>query len=139
MSEAVYGAKCTACGAVSYPRHLVCPKCRGEAFQPAEIGGEGVVLTYTDVYALAIDYDVRYLRLAIVELDGGLRVTGPTPRRGAQAREARADDGRRRSGDGGEGDLRTPVRACLEHQGARQRFLAFGHVVRYRTIRYRTT
>jgi uncharacterized OB-fold protein len=76
MSEAVYGGKCTACGAVSYPRHLVCPKCRGEAFQPAEIAGEGLVLTYTDVYALAIDYDVRYLRLAIVELDGGLRVTG---------------------------------------------------------------
>lgn len=76
MSQAVYGVKCTTCGTISYPKHLVCPKCRGEAFEPAEISGEGTVLSYTDVYALAIDYDVRYLRLAIVELDGGLRVTG---------------------------------------------------------------
>jgi uncharacterized OB-fold protein len=41
-----------------------------------DIAGEGTVLSYTDVYALAIDYDVRYLRLAIVELDGGVRATG---------------------------------------------------------------
>ena len=76
MTEAVYAAKCTTCGAVSYAKHLICPKCRGEAFQPVAIEGEGTVLSYTDVYALAIDYDVRFLRLAIVELDGGLRVTG---------------------------------------------------------------
>jgi len=76
MSQAVYGVKCTTCGAVSYPKHLVCPKCRGESFEPAEISGEGTVLSTTDVYALAVDYEVRYLRLAIVELDGGLRVTG---------------------------------------------------------------
>ncbi len=76
MSEKVYGFRCTACGTTNYPKHVVCPKCRGEAFEPVEIAGEGVVLTYTDVYALAIDYETRYLRLAIVELDGGLRVTG---------------------------------------------------------------
>jgi hypothetical protein len=76
MSEKVYAFRCTTCGLVSYPKHAVCPKCRGETFEPAEIAGEGAVLTYTDVYALAVDYETRYLRLAIVELDGGLRVTG---------------------------------------------------------------
>jgi len=76
MSEKVYGFRCTSCGTTSYPKHTVCPKCRGEAFEPVEIAGEGAVLTYTDVYALAVDYETRYLRLAIVELDGGLRVTG---------------------------------------------------------------
>ena len=76
MSEKVFGAKCTACGTVSYPSHAVCPNCRQEAFEPFEIGGEGKVLTFTDVYALAIDYETRYLRLAIVKLDDGLRVTG---------------------------------------------------------------
>lgn len=90
MSQAVYGAKCTACGAVSYPKHLVCPKCRGESFQPTEIAGEGTVLSYTDVYALAIDYEVRFLRLAIVELDGGVRATGQlldeTPKLGKRVR-----------------------------------------------------
>lgn len=76
MSGNVYGAKCTSCGTVSYPTRAVCPNCRNETFEPIEIGGEGKVLTYTDVYALAIDYETRYLRLAIVELDDGIRVTG---------------------------------------------------------------
>lgn len=76
MSDKVYGAKCTSCGTVNYPTRPVCRVCRNEAFEPVEIGGEGTLLTYTDVYALAIDYETRYLRLAIVELDDGLRVTG---------------------------------------------------------------
>jgi uncharacterized OB-fold protein len=76
MIEKVYGFRCTTCGTTSYPKHIVCPKCRGEAFEAVEIAGDGVVLTFTDVYALAIDYETRYLRLAIVELEGGMRVTG---------------------------------------------------------------
>jgi uncharacterized OB-fold protein len=76
MNERVYGAKCTSCGTVSYPKHAVCPKCRGETFSPVEVGGEGKVLTYTDVYALAVDYETRYLRLAIVELENGQHATG---------------------------------------------------------------
>jgi uncharacterized OB-fold protein len=76
MSGQVHGAKCASCGVVSYPQHAVCPNCRGETFESIEISGEGKVLTFTDVYALAIDYETRYLRLAIVELDSGIRVTG---------------------------------------------------------------
>jgi len=76
MNEGVYGMKCTSCGTVSYPKHAVCPNCRNETFEDVAIGGEGKVLTYTDVYALAIEYETRYLRLAIVELDDGVRVTG---------------------------------------------------------------
>ena len=76
MSERIYGAKCTSCGTVNYPSRPVCRVCRNVTFEPVEIGGEGRVLTYTDVYALAIDYETRYLRLAIVELDDGIRVTG---------------------------------------------------------------
>jgi len=76
VSDNVYGAKCTSCGTVNYPTRAVCRNCRNETFEPVEIGGEGKLLTYTDVYALAIDYETRYLRLAIVELDDGIRVTG---------------------------------------------------------------
>jgi uncharacterized OB-fold protein len=76
MSDKVYGMKCNSCGTVSYPKHAVCPNCRGEAFQDVAIEGEGKVLTYTDVYALAVEYETRYLRLAMVELDDGIRVTG---------------------------------------------------------------
>lgn len=76
MSDKVYGGRCTSCGTVSYPIRAVCPKCRNETFEKAAIEGQGKVLTYTDVYALAIDYETRYLRLAIVELDSGQRATG---------------------------------------------------------------
>jgi uncharacterized OB-fold protein len=76
MGDKVYGMKCNACGTVSYPKHAVCPKCRNETFQNVAIEGKGKVLTYTDVYALAVEYETRFLRLAIVELDDGIRVTG---------------------------------------------------------------
>ena len=76
MSHEVTAAKCTSCGTISYPVRAVCSNCRNETFESVPIGGEGKILTYTDVYALAIDYETRYLRLAIVELDDGLRVTG---------------------------------------------------------------
>ena len=72
----VTAAKCTQCGTVNYPKRPICKSCKGERFEEVPVGGEGKVLTYTDVYALAIDYETRYLRLAIVELDDGLRVTG---------------------------------------------------------------
>jgi uncharacterized protein len=76
MDDKVYGMKCNTCGTVSYPKHAVCPNCRGESFQDVAIEGEGQLLTYTDVFALAVEYETRYLRLAIVELDSGVRVTG---------------------------------------------------------------
>ena len=72
----VYGVRCKACGKESYPAHALCPGCAGRDFESLEIQGEGKVLTYTDVYALPLDYALRYLRLAIVELDSGLRATG---------------------------------------------------------------
>lgn len=76
MSDTVTGMKCKSCGAISYPKHAVCPNCRNQSFESVPIGGEGVVLTFTDVYALAIEYETRFLRLAMVELDDGVRVTG---------------------------------------------------------------
>jgi len=90
MSNNVYGMKCSSCGTVSYPKHAVCPKCRNEKFEDVVIGGEGKVLTYTDAYALAIEYETRFLRLAIVELDDGIRVTGQlladTPKMGMRVK-----------------------------------------------------
>jgi len=76
MDEKVYGARCKDCGKETYPAHARCPECGSERLDPIEITGEGKVLTYTDLYALPLDYEQRYLRLAIVELDSGLRATG---------------------------------------------------------------
>jgi uncharacterized OB-fold protein len=76
IEPSVYGNRCSACGKVSYPTHCVCPECGEGAFEPVELAGEGTVLTYTDVYALPLDYAQRYLRLGMVELDLGVRATG---------------------------------------------------------------
>jgi uncharacterized OB-fold protein len=76
MDEKVYGARCKDCSKETYPAHARCPECGSEALELIEITGEGKVLTYTDLYALPLDYEQRYLRLAIVELDSGLRTTG---------------------------------------------------------------
>jgi len=76
MEKKVYGVRCKACGRPSYPAHAVCPACGKTDFEPFEIRGEGKVATYTDVYALSLDYVQRYLRLGIVELDSGVRATG---------------------------------------------------------------
>jgi len=76
MEKKVTGVRCKACGKLSYPAHCVCPACGKTEFEPFEVTGEGKVATYTDVYALSLDYVERYLRLAIVELDSGIRATG---------------------------------------------------------------
>jgi uncharacterized OB-fold protein len=61
---------------VSYPEHSICGSCSGERFEAVPIEGEGTVRTFTDLYALAIDFEQRYLRLAMVEMDSGVRATG---------------------------------------------------------------
>lgn len=72
----VTGQKCTSCSTITYPHHALCPTCGHDRFEPVSISGEGSVLTYTDLYALTLAYSQRYLRLAIVQLDNGLRATG---------------------------------------------------------------
>jgi uncharacterized OB-fold protein len=74
--DAVLASRCTACGAVQYPSRCLCASCGGDGFTSIPVEGEGTVLSYTDLYALAIDFEQRYLRLAIVELDSGVRATG---------------------------------------------------------------
>jgi uncharacterized OB-fold protein len=76
MNPNVQAYRCRSCDVVSYPAHCLCPSCGADRFETVPIEGEGVVLTYTDLYALAVDFEQRFLRLAIVEMDSGLRVTG---------------------------------------------------------------
>jgi hypothetical protein len=76
MVQTVEAAKCASCGKLSYPRHFYCPACHGTRFEPVPIEGEGKLLTWTRVYALPLDYAVRYTTLGIVELEMGVRATG---------------------------------------------------------------
>ena len=76
MACDVVAAKCRNCGQLSYPTHFYCPSCRGTKFEPVPIEGEGTLLTWTRVYALALDYADLCIALGIVELDMGIRATG---------------------------------------------------------------
>jgi hypothetical protein len=92
MARDVVAAKCRDCGKLSYPTHFYCPSCHGTKFEPVPIQGEGTLLTWTRVYALALDYTDRYITLGIVELDLGIRATGrleiAEPQTGARVRAA---------------------------------------------------
>jgi uncharacterized OB-fold protein len=88
--DAALASRCTSCGTTTHPEHSICGSCGGDRFESIPIEGEGTVLTYTDLYALAIDFEQRYLRLAMVEMDSGLRATGQLliddPKLGARVR-----------------------------------------------------
>ena len=69
-------ARCTSCGAVSFPPRLVCPSCRGRAFSTFELAPDGEVVTWTVIHVAPSSHrhDVPYA-LAVVELADGVRVT----------------------------------------------------------------
>ncbi len=70
------GARCTACGAVVFPARLVCPACRGRAFEPYRVADHGEVVTYTVIHVPGPTFanEAPYV-LAVVALDGGGAIT----------------------------------------------------------------
>ncbi|MDR3316047.1 MAG: OB-fold domain-containing protein [Coriobacteriales bacterium] len=69
--------KCTECGELHHPRHMVCRACGNRDFEEVELNGEGTVLTWTRVFNLPEGYMVPYLCFAIVKFDDtGLVVSG---------------------------------------------------------------
>jgi uncharacterized OB-fold protein len=97
MNREILGYKCRKCGHVHYPNRYRCRKCGHTefeagsiAFDPVPLPRTGKLLTFTDVYALPPDFEAVSLRLGMVELDGGQRMTGqldiPEPRTGMRVR-----------------------------------------------------
>lgn len=79
MELNIYGYKCKKCGHIQYPYRMVCKKCREneiEGFDSVPLPKKGKLLTYTRLHTLPADFDVSTIQLGIVELDGGLRITG---------------------------------------------------------------
>ena len=83
MHKQILGYKCKKCGTVHYPYRSRCKKCGHTEWKGADIVWDtvplpdrGVLLTYTDVYALPPDFEAVKLSLGIVELEGGQRITG---------------------------------------------------------------
>jgi uncharacterized OB-fold protein len=73
----LYAYKCSECGELHHPKHMVCRKCGATEFDQVELSGEGTVVTWTKVYNLPEGYMVPYLCFAIVRFDEtGLTVSG---------------------------------------------------------------
>ncbi len=70
------GARCEKCGAVTFPARTVCPGCRGRKLAPVAVKPEGRVVTWTVIHVgpASHKHQVPYA-LAVVELEGGVRVT----------------------------------------------------------------
>ena len=70
------GFKCKKCGAIAYPKRLLCSSCKGRDFEEYPLSGEGKVITFTKLWAIPEGIEQLPLTLAIVEFDGKVRVTG---------------------------------------------------------------
>ncbi|MFH1729530.1 MAG: OB-fold domain-containing protein [Pseudomonadota bacterium] len=79
MSLNVYAYKCTECGYLNYPYHMICKKCsKGmyDKFEQVPLPKNGKLVTFTKTFALPADFEVEALSLGIVELENGVKVLG---------------------------------------------------------------
>lgn len=76
MERSILGFRCKKCGTMHYPNRTLCKKCGNDQFASESLPTGGVLLTYTRVHNLAVDFDVPYLTIGIVELENGSRVMG---------------------------------------------------------------
>jgi hypothetical protein len=69
-------ARCRGCGHVVVPARLVCPACRGRAWETVTLPVEGKVETFTVIHVGPAEFsqDTPYV-LAVVELADGTRIT----------------------------------------------------------------
>jgi len=69
--------RCTSCGHLHAPPVYLCKSCRSEDLEEAEIPGKGTLYTYSTVYVplSTLEKEAPYT-VAIVELEGGCKVTG---------------------------------------------------------------
>jgi len=70
------GYQCTECGRVYHPARAVCLECGGRRFSELPLEDEGVLVTFTRLHALPMDFHTRTLMLGIVEFPSGVRALG---------------------------------------------------------------
>jgi len=76
MEEKMYAYKCTACGELHHPKHVVCRKCGNRKFEEVVLEGKATLVTYTKVYNLPEGYMKPYLGFGIAKFENGLVVSG---------------------------------------------------------------
>jgi uncharacterized OB-fold protein len=74
------GFRCGNCGLITATWSLACPRCGKSAFEETQLGTRGRVIAYTILSVPGDDFlnDAPYC-YAVVELDGGGRITGWLP------------------------------------------------------------
>ncbi len=73
----VAGFRCSQCGHATIQRKFFCPACGNSDFSPVELAGRGTIYSFTRVHlGTELFKDKTPYLLAIVELEGGARVTG---------------------------------------------------------------
>lgn len=92
--------RCTSCGALRFYPKPLCPSCHEVSSEPAAVGGEGTVYSFTVVHrapSAELKAETPYI-VALVDMVEGVRVTGRLlspdgrePRCGDRAR-IKADD-----------------------------------------------
>lgn len=73
---ALVGYKCRSCGKVHYPYHDRCLACKGREFEEVKPQGCAKLLTFTRIYNLPWGFDQRYLTIAEVEFENGVKAMG---------------------------------------------------------------
>ena len=69
--------KCSSCGKISSIPAYFCKSCRSEKLEETEVPGEGTIYTYSIVHVpLATHEKEAPYTVAIVELEGGCKITG---------------------------------------------------------------
>lgn len=65
--------KCKACGALSFPKAVVCPACLSQDIEAAHLASEGALYSFATVHQAPKNWIVPY-HLGYVDLTDGIRV-----------------------------------------------------------------
>ena len=69
------GTKCKGCGSYNFPPQGICLKCNGSDIEMAEMGGKGIIRTFTVIRVAPEGMKPPYV-LALVELEEGAWTVG---------------------------------------------------------------
>ena len=69
-------SKCSKCGHITFPPRLVCPECKGKAFETMKLSDEGKLQTFTVVRVSSDKFSKETpFAVGIVELNDGVKIT----------------------------------------------------------------
>lgn len=68
--------RCKKCGKVHYPFHDRCLDCLGRDFEEVKPEGDAKLLAYTEIFNLPWGFDVRTLKIGVVEFSNKVKAMG---------------------------------------------------------------